>query len=153
MARHWYANTFSSTVQHEPTTVFAGASSGLGLALTKRILARGDRVIATARRPSKLTALFPTASPDQIHALYLYLDVTASFEDIKRIVDRAVEHWGRIDVLVNNAGLIDTIGPGEELGFVLTSMQNESWRLYLTNEIRELAISSRRTWPRTSSAS
>ncbi|KZV68866.1 NAD(P)-binding protein [Peniophora sp. CONT] len=91
-----------------------GASSGLGLALVKRILARGDRVIATARTPSKLATLLPSASPDQLHAVHL--DVTAPFADIQHIIDSAALHWGRIDVLVNNAGLIDTIGPGEELG-------------------------------------
>ncbi|VDC00545.1 unnamed protein product [Peniophora sp. CBMAI 1063] len=91
-----------------------GASSGLGLALVKRILARGDRVIATARTPSKFSSLLPDASPDQLHTVYL--DVTAPFEDIQRVMDAAVSRWGRIDILVNNAGLIDTIGPGEELG-------------------------------------
>ena len=106
-------------------TLRLGASSGLGLALVKRILARGDRVIATARTPSKFADLFPSGfASDQLHTLHL--DVTAPFSSIQRAIDSAAAHWGRIDVLVNNAGLIDTIGPGEELGFVSPSAPTPS---------------------------
>ena len=64
-------------------TLRLGASSGLGLALVKRILARGDRVIATARTPSKFADLFPSGfASDQLHTLHL--DVTAPFSSIQR---------------------------------------------------------------------
>ena len=109
--------SYSSTARAPFDSLRVGASSGLGLALLKRIIARGDRVIATARTPSKIATLLPDAPADQL--LAMYLDVTASSEDIQDVVNAAVVHWGRIDVLVNNAGLIDTIGPAEELGFVL----------------------------------
>ncbi|KZV71058.1 NAD(P)-binding protein [Peniophora sp. CONT] len=91
-----------------------GASTGLGLALVKRILARGDCVIATARTPSKFDGLLQGAPTDRIHTMAL--DVTAPFETIQQSMEAAVKRFGRVDVLVNNAGTSDEIGPGEEIG-------------------------------------
>ncbi|VDC00513.1 unnamed protein product [Peniophora sp. CBMAI 1063] len=91
-----------------------GASTGLGLALVKRILARGDCVIATARTPSKFVGQIEGPHADRLYTLAL--DVTSSFEDIQRTMDMAVQKYGRVDVLVNNAGTSDQIGPGEEIG-------------------------------------
>ncbi|THH03199.1 hypothetical protein EW146_g10490, partial [Bondarzewia mesenterica] len=79
-----------------------GASSGLGLALTQRVLARGDRVIAAVRTPSKLSDIFSDA--EKSHVNVLDLDVTESYAQIKQKIDSAVQQWGPVDVLVNNAG-------------------------------------------------
>ena len=77
-----------------------GSSRGLGLSLTKAVLAKGDLVAATARNPEQLKDLVK-AYPDQV--LPLQLDVTKHSE-IHAAVDKTVAHFGRIDVLVNNAG-------------------------------------------------
>jgi NAD(P)-dependent dehydrogenase (short-subunit alcohol dehydrogenase family) len=77
-----------------------GTSSGLGRALAEETLAKGDRVVLTARRPEVLQDLIEKY-PDTARAVKL--DVTNS-EDVKNAVGAAVKEFGRIDVVVNNAG-------------------------------------------------
>ncbi|MFF1711575.1 oxidoreductase [Streptomyces sp. NPDC058268] len=77
-----------------------GASRGFGLAIVREALARGHKVVATARRSDRIAALLPEASQN---LLALDVDVTDAAE-VTRAVDAATEHFGRIDVVVNNAG-------------------------------------------------
>lgn len=77
-----------------------GSSRGLGRSLTQAVLAKGDRVAATARNPEQLNDLTATYG-DQI--LPIQLDVTDNVQ-IQAAVAKAITHFGRIDVLVNNAG-------------------------------------------------
>jgi NAD(P)-dependent dehydrogenase (short-subunit alcohol dehydrogenase family) len=77
-----------------------GASRGLGRELGAAILAAGDRLVATARDPRALDAIV-AVRPDR--TLAVPLDVTKA-EDARRAVAAAVERFGRVDVLVNNAG-------------------------------------------------
>jgi NAD(P)-dependent dehydrogenase (short-subunit alcohol dehydrogenase family) len=78
--------------------LITGASSGFGRALADAALGRGDRVVATARDAERLDDL---VAHDRVYAISL--DVTdASQRD--RAVKQALERFGRIDVLVNNAG-------------------------------------------------
>jgi len=77
-----------------------GSSRGLGRALTEAVLAKGDKIAATARQPQQLNDLVSNY-PQQI--LPLRLDVTNK-KEIITAVEQAVKHFGRIDVLVNNAG-------------------------------------------------
>ncbi len=75
-----------------------GAASGLGLALSRAFAARGDVVLATDRDPAADPGLLPSGVE------YRRLDVTsdADWAAAKHWVD---ERWGRLDVLVNNAGI------------------------------------------------
>ena len=77
-----------------------GSSRGLGRSLTAAVLAHGDQVAATARRPEQLADLVAQYG-DQI--LPLALDVT-DHKQIAQAVAAAVAHFGRLDVVVNNAG-------------------------------------------------
>lgn len=77
-----------------------GSSRGLGRSLTTAVLANGDRVAATARNPEQLNDL-KAIYGDQI--LPIQLDVTDNAR-IQQAVKDTVAHFGRIDVLVNNAG-------------------------------------------------
>lgn len=76
-----------------------GASSGIGEALAKKILERGDRVVATARAPIERLKHLEDAG-----ATILELDVTASQETLNNVVKQAIRAYGQIDVLVPNAG-------------------------------------------------
>lgn len=77
-----------------------GSSRGLGKSLTEAVLKNGDKVAATARDPKQLHE-FTEKFPDQI--LPIQLDVTDN-EQIYAAVATAITHFGKIDVLVNNAG-------------------------------------------------
>jgi len=77
-----------------------GSSRGLGRSLTEAVLAKGDFVAATARNTNALKDLV-LKYKEQI--LPISLDVT-DFDQVHLAVETAVEHFGKIDVLVNNAG-------------------------------------------------
>ncbi|BAV04728.1 NADP-dependent 3-hydroxy acid dehydrogenase YdfG [Filimonas lacunae] len=92
------------------TIFITGASRGFGRIWAEAFLKRGDNVVATVRNPDALTEL---AKEFASNLLVLKLDVTdkkASFEAVKA----AKAHFGRIDVLVNNAGF-GHVGAIEEL--------------------------------------
>ena len=82
------------------TAIVTGASSGLGNRFARVLAAAGAEVVATARRAERLEAL--AAEVDGIHAFAC--DVTDP-QSRELLVAHAVERFGRIDVLVNNAGL------------------------------------------------
>lgn len=77
-----------------------GSSRGLGRSLTEAVLENGDKVVATARKPEQLNDL-KEKYPELIYPLQL--DVTNKAE-IHSAVEEAIKQFGRIDVLVNNAG-------------------------------------------------
>ena len=68
-------------------------------------MARGDCVIATGRSTEKIEQLVSSVKPELVDNLRtLILDVTEGEEAIKVKIDGAAAFWGRIDVLVSNAG-------------------------------------------------
>ncbi|WP_261509962.1 oxidoreductase [Chryseobacterium paludis] len=77
-----------------------GSSKGLGKSLLEAVLLKGDYAVATARNPEQLNDLLQNYSSQ---LLLLKLDVQVK-EQIYSAVEEAVNHFGRIDVLVNNAG-------------------------------------------------
>ncbi len=87
-----------------------GSSTGFGRTLAETLLKQGDRVIATARKPEQLQDLI-AQYPET--AIALRLDVTDKAE-IKTVIEKAIASFGRIDVLVNNAGY-GLIGALEEV--------------------------------------
>ncbi|KIA95372.1 oxidoreductase [Pedobacter kyungheensis] len=77
-----------------------GSARGLGRNLTEAVLAHGDKVAATARNTNALQDLVEKY-PDQVFPIQL--DVT-DYDQVHLAVESAITHFGRIDVLVNNAG-------------------------------------------------
>jgi NAD(P)-dependent dehydrogenase (short-subunit alcohol dehydrogenase family) len=92
------------------TWFITGTSSGLGRELTAALLARGDRVAATARNVGVLAEL-KAEHPDLLWVATLDVTDTAA---VRRIMDQAFHDLGRIDVIVSNAGY-GLFGAGEEL--------------------------------------
>jgi len=85
------------------TWFITGANRGLGFEIAKAALAAGDRVVATGRRPDAVAAAFATLPGAAERVLALPLDVGRE-ADAVHAVEQAVARFGRIDVLVNNAG-------------------------------------------------
>jgi len=91
------------------TWLITGCSSGLGEAIARAALRRGDNVIATARKGvERLQGL------KQVGAATLDLDVQAPQAELDSTVEEALKIYGGIDVLVNNAAYVE-VGVLEEL--------------------------------------
>ncbi|NMG07726.1 oxidoreductase [Brasilonema sp. UFV-L1] len=90
--------------------LITGSSTGFGRSLAEAVLAHGDSLVATARKPEQLNELI-NKYPESAKAVRL--DVTNQLE-VKAAVDDTLEAFGRIDVLVNNAGY-GLIGALEEV--------------------------------------
>ncbi|MHB1514862.1 MAG: SDR family oxidoreductase [Acidiferrobacteraceae bacterium] len=85
--------------------VITGASSGLGEATARHLSEHGAVVVLGARRIDRIRALAKALAGRDGKAIAVQVDVTQS-EQVKQLVDAAVERYGRIDVLINNAGLM-----------------------------------------------
>ncbi|WP_345948157.1 oxidoreductase [Mucilaginibacter sp. PAMB04274] len=88
-----------------------GASKGLGLTLVKKLLAKGYRVAATSRNVNDLSTAVGSAAPESFLPLAVNLK---SEESVGEAIGQAINQFGRIDVVVNNAGY-GLLGSLEEL--------------------------------------
>ncbi len=85
--------------------VITGASSGLGEATARHLSALGASVVLGARRADRIQSLAAELTAKGGKAMALTTDVTRH-EQVKRLVDAAVQSYGRVDVMINNAGLM-----------------------------------------------
>ena len=85
--------------------VITGASSGLGKATAELLSAQGASVVLGARRINLIQSLADELTDRGGKALALETDVTQC-DQVKKLVDLAVQKFGRIDVMINNAGLM-----------------------------------------------
>jgi NAD(P)-dependent dehydrogenase (short-subunit alcohol dehydrogenase family) len=88
--------------------IVTGASAGLGARFARVLDAAGAKVVLVARRQERLQQLADELSD----ALPVAQDLS-ELENVGAVVERALEHYGRVDVLVNNAGMVD-VHPAEE---------------------------------------
>jgi NAD(P)-dependent dehydrogenase (short-subunit alcohol dehydrogenase family) len=108
-----------------------GASTGFGRKLAEAVLAKGDRVVATARNPETVADL---ERQNPSHARAVRLDVT-DLAQVKASVQAAISAFGRIDVLVNNAGY-GLLGAVEEVSDAQIRQQFETNLFGLLNVTR-----------------
>jgi NAD(P)-dependent dehydrogenase (short-subunit alcohol dehydrogenase family) len=92
--------------------VVTGAGSGLGRVISQALLAAGWRVAAAGRRPEPLRETL-AAAPDGA-ALAVPTDV-ADADSVAALFDAVRDRWGRLDLLVNNAGLFGPVGAVDEV--------------------------------------
>ena len=85
--------------------VITGASSGLGEATARHLSAQGATVVLGARRADRIKSLADELIAKGGKALAVVTDVTHR-DQVQRLVDTAVQAFGRIDVMINNAGLM-----------------------------------------------
>jgi len=85
--------------------VITGASSGLGEAAARHLSAQGATVVLGARRADRIRSLADELAARGGKAIAVTTDVTDR-DQVKKLVDTAVQRFGRIDVMLNNAGLM-----------------------------------------------
>ncbi|MBV0892299.1 SDR family oxidoreductase [Paracoccus sp. Z118] len=85
--------------------VITGASSGMGAAAARHLAAKGASVVLGARRAERIEALAAEITEPGGKATSVATDVTKR-DDVEKLVDTAVQTYGRIDVLINNAGIM-----------------------------------------------
>ena len=87
------------------TAIITGGGTGIGLAIAKRFHDEGAFIVICGRRKEMLTEAKSVISSNGDRVLSVTADITKE-EDITRLIDEAVSKTGRIDVLVNNAGIM-----------------------------------------------
>lgn len=95
----------STRTNNPKVIVLTGASSGIGEATARHLAQMGHHLIIGARRIDRLTALQEELSVQGVHVDAFVLDVT-QLADVQRIAAFAQQRYGRIDVQINNAGVM-----------------------------------------------
>lgn len=104
-----------------------GASSGIGAATARVLARRGASVVLGARRTDRLEQIADDIRYSGGAAATCAVDVTR-FDDVQRLVERAVSEFGRLDVFVSNAG-ISKIGP-------LSNLDVDGWSAMIDVNLR-----------------
>ena len=111
--------------------IVTGASSGIGLAVARMLAEEGHAVTLAARRPQKLQAAFQQLRADGLEVQQVAANV-ADEDDIKRVVAAHRDAYGRLDVLMNNAG----VGIGAAAGELSTKRMD----LQLATNLRAIPL-------------
>jgi NADP-dependent 3-hydroxy acid dehydrogenase YdfG len=93
--------------------VITGASSGIGESTAKLLARQGAKVVLGARRTDRINAIVHEISSEGGEAIGFAVDVTKRAE-VEALVQRAIDGFGRLDVIVNNAGIMP-IAPMQDL--------------------------------------
>ena len=89
---------------HNKVVIITGASSGIGKALVYEFAKRGAKIAMGARNLDELLKIETDLKSQGVESLSVQTDVTQE-SDCKNLIDKTVEKFGKIDVLVNNAGI------------------------------------------------
>ena len=84
--------------------IITGASSGIGKALVFALAKEGNKLVLASRNKEKLNAVLHKMNAVNISAISIVTDVRKK-EDCKNLIDKCITEFGRIDVLINNAGI------------------------------------------------
>ncbi|MFE7857325.1 SDR family oxidoreductase [Streptomyces sp. NPDC057403] len=112
---------------HGKVVAITGASGGIGEATARLLAQRGAAVVLAARRRDRIDAIAQAIQEEGGRAATCVVDVTQA-EDLQRLVSFTTDQYGRLDVLVNNAG-IAPISP-------LADLDTESWSAMIDVNLR-----------------
>ena len=118
--------------------IVTGASSGIGLAVTRLLAQEGHAVTMASRRPEKLQAACQALRDEGLEVSCVAANV-GDEDDVKRVVAAHAGAYGRLDVLVNNAG----VGIGAPIGELSTKRMD----IQLATNFRSIALFYREALP------
>jgi NAD(P)-dependent dehydrogenase (short-subunit alcohol dehydrogenase family) len=119
--------------------IIIGASSGVGYETARRLAREGASVVAAARRRDRLESLVAEIAGEGGRAVAIPTDVTDS-EQVERLVESAVNLFGRVDILVNSAGVTHKIAPLEQFS-------NDDFRLVIETNLHGTFYAARAVIP------
>jgi NAD(P)-dependent dehydrogenase (short-subunit alcohol dehydrogenase family) len=119
--------------------VITGAGSGIGRATALAFAAEGAKIVAGEIDQARLDALVNELEAQQAQVAGVQGDVS-KVEDCNRLIDTAKERFGRVDVLVNNAGVVDRFLPVGE-------MTDEVWNFVMGINLNGPMYTMRRAVP------
>jgi NAD(P)-dependent dehydrogenase (short-subunit alcohol dehydrogenase family) len=93
------------------TAIVTGATRGIGFGIAQELVRRGARVCITARKPDELDRAVEQLDPDGADVAIAARGSADDAEHQQATVDLVMEQWGRVDMLVNNAGINPQFGP------------------------------------------
>ena len=118
--------------------IVTGASSGIGQACALGFAAKGAKVVLAARRAERLSALVEKIEGMGGEALAVTTDVTSE-PDVANLFQRAVERFGTVDVLINNAGIADSTAAHE--------LSLELWMRVINTNLTSAFLCAKHAWP------
>lgn len=113
--------------QHAKVIILTGASSGIGEGIARHLAHQGHKLVMGARRTDRLASLCDELRREGASTDFLLTEVTQR-SDTQKLADFALEEYGRIDVMINNAGVMP-LSP-------MSSMKVEEWDLMLDVNVR-----------------
>ena len=122
--------------QSKPVALVTGASSGIGRAVAIELAQRGHRVALVSRTKKKLEQVAEQIGPD--HCSVHPCDV-GDFDQATQMVQRVVVQWGRLDVLVNNAGTAHQK--------TIAEISAQQWQQTLDVNLSSVLATTRAAWP------
>ena len=116
---------------HDQVALVTGASRGIGLAIARRFVRAGARVVLSSRSEENLAAAMSTFEDDNRDRVHAVVAHVGSPPDATRVVRATIERFGALDVLVNNAGTNPYFGPLVDI---------DAGRLLKTYEVNQASV-------------
>lgn len=122
----------------DKVVIVTGGGAGIGWETARRFAAEGGKVAIFDLNESAGQSIVSTISSDRGEAIFIKVDMTNE-DEVGNAVAAVVEKWGRLDVLVNNAGHGDPK--------FISDMSVDEWDHMLTLNLRSVFVASRAVWP------
>ncbi|MBV9484250.1 MAG: SDR family oxidoreductase [Acidobacteria bacterium] len=132
------ANSLKSRLQGR-VALITGASQGIGLALARALAREGCELAITARNPSRIEQAGKELAQETARVLASACDVTKTSE-VDSLCASVQQEFGRLDILINNAGISHPIAPVERL-------EPEMWERVLATNLTGMFLVTRRSLP------
>lgn len=127
------------TLLQDKVAIISGASAGIGLACARLFAAHGATLVLNGRRETALQALAQSLEENGSRACVVAGDVTRA-DTHQRCVEAAIQHFGRLDIAINNAGSTGVLCP-------LAQLQPDEWQATLQANLGAAFLAARSQIP------